>query len=193
MYTPKAFREDDIDTLHAFMREYSFATLVTQQDGKLLASHLPFLLDAERGILSGGQVSYGTLIAHMARANPQWRTFAETQEALAIFQGPHTYISPSWYEDDVAQSVPTWNYAVVHAYGIPHLIEDTTALYTVLQALVQKHESHFEKPWTLQPLGDFMQNKMRAIVGFQIPITRLEGKYKLNQNRSVNDQVRVVA
>ena len=193
MYIPKAFREDDIDILHAFMREYSFATLVTQQNGELLASHLPFLLDAERGTLSGGQVSYGTLIAHMARANPQWRNFTETQEALAIFQGPHTYISPFWYEDDVAQSVPTWNYAVVHAYGTPHLIEDTTALYTILQALVQKHESHFEKPWTLQPPGDFMQNKMRAIVGFQIPITRLEGKYKLNQNRSVNDQVRVVA
>ena len=193
MYIPKAFREDDIDTLPAFMREYSFATLVTQQDGKLLASHLPFLLDAELGTLSGGQVSYGTLIAHMARANPQWRNFTETQEALVIFQGPHTYISPSWYEDDVAQSVPTWNYAVVHAYGTPHLIEDTTALYTILQALVQKHESHFEKPWTPQPLGDFMQNKMRAIVGFQIPITRLEGKYKLNQNRSLNDQVRVVA
>ena len=186
MYIPKAFREDDIDTLHAFMREYSFATLVTQQNGELFASHLPFLLDAEHR-------PYGTLIAHMARANPQWRTFAETQEALAIFQGPHTYISPSWYEDDVAQSVPTWNYAVVHAYGTPHLIEDTTALYTLLQALVQKHESHFEKPWTLQPPGDFMQNKMRAIVGFQIPITRLEGKYKLNQNRSVNDQVRVAA
>ena len=192
MYIPKAFRVDDIDTLHAFMREYSFATLVTQQDGELLASHLPFLLDAERGTPSGGQVSYGTLIAHMARANPQWRTFNSTQEALVIFQGPHTYISPSWYEDAIEQSVPTWNYAVVHAYGKPHLIEDTTALYTILQALVQKHESHFEKPWTLQPLDDFMQNKMRAIVGFQIPITRLEGKYKLSQNRSLNDQVRVV-
>jgi transcriptional regulator len=190
MYIPKAFREDDIDTLRAFMREYSFATLVTRHNGELLASHLPFLLDAERGRDKSGP--YGTLIAHMARANPQWRTFAEIQEALVIFQGPHTYISPSWYEDAIEQSVPTWNYAVVHAYGIPHLIEDTTALYTILQALVQKHESHFEKPWTLQPLNDFMQNKMRAIVGFQIPITRLEGKYKLSQNRSVNDQIRVV-
>ena len=95
MYIPKAFRQDDIDALHAFMREYSFATLVTQHNGELLASHLPFLLDAERS-------PYGTLKAHMARANPQWRTFAETQEALVIFQGPHAYISPSWYEDDVA-------------------------------------------------------------------------------------------
>ena len=191
MYIPKAFREDDIDALHAFMREYSFATLVTQQNGELLASHLPFLLDTGRGRDKSGP--YGTLIAHMARANPQWRTFAETQEALVIFQGPHAYISPSWYEDDIEQSVPTWNYAVVHAYGKPHLIEDTTALYTIVQALVQKHESHFEKPWTPHPLDDYMQNKMRAIVGFEIPITRLEGKYKLNQNRSVNDQARVVA
>src|SRR2546425_80492 len=191
MYIPKAFREDDIDALHAFMREYSFATLVTQQNGELLASHLPFLLDTGRGRDKSGP--YGTLIAHMARANPQWRTFAETQEALVIFQGPHAYISPSWYEDDIEQSVPTWNYAVVHAYGKPHLIEDTTALYTIVQALVQKHESHFEKPWTPHPLDDYMQNKMRAIVGFEIPITRLEGKYKLNQNRSVNDQAGVVA
>lgn len=191
MYIPKAFREDNIDTLHAFMREYSFATLVTQHNGELLASHLPFLLDAERGRDKSGP--YGTLKAHMARANPQWRTFAETQEALVIFQGPHTYISPSWYEDDIEQSVPTWNYAVVHAYGIPHLIEDTIRLYSILQALVQNHEAHFEKAWTPQPLDDYMQNKMRAIVGFEIPITRLEGKFKLSQNRSTNDQARVVA
>ena len=186
MYIPKAFREDDIDTLHAFMREYSFATLVTQQNGVLLVSHLPFLFDAQRG-------PYGTLIAHMARANSQWRAFDSTQEVLVIFQGPHTYISPSWYEDDVVLSVPTWNYSVVHAYGTPHLIEDSTALYKILQALVQTYEAHFEKPWTPQPLDDSMRNKLRAIVGFEIDITRLEGKFKLSQNRSVNDQARVIA
>src|SRR5215470_5910371 len=185
MYIPKAFREDDIDTLHAFMREYSFATLVTQHHGEIVVSHLPFLFDAQRG-------SYGTLMAHMARANSQWRTFAETQEALVIFQGPHTYISPSWYEDDLAASVPTWNYAVVHAYGTPRLIEDEVTLYSLLQALVEKHESQFEKPWTFKPLDVHMQNRLRAIVGFEMPITRLEGKFKMSQNRSANDQGRVV-
>jgi len=185
MYIPKAFREDDLETLHAFMREYSFATLVTQQNGELVASHLPFLFDAERG-------SYGTLMGHMARGNSQWRTFAEMQEALVIFQGPHTYISPSWYEDDLAASVPTWNYAVVHAYGIPRLIEDDVALYTMLQALVEKHEAQFEKQWTFKPLDEYMQKRLRAIVGFEIPITRLEGKFKMSQNRSTNDQGRVI-
>src|SRR5260370_40830619 len=123
MYIPKAFREDDIKTLHTFMREYSFATLVTQQEGMPFASHLPFLLDREQG-------PYGTLLAHMARANPQWRDFDGTQEALVIFQGPHAYISPSWYQASL--SVPTWNYAVAHAYGQPRIIEDQAILYTLL-------------------------------------------------------------
>src|SRR5258708_37828936 len=104
MYIPKAFREDDMETLHTFMREYSFATLVTQQEGMPFASHLPFLLDA-------GQVPYGTLLAHMARANPQWHTLDRTRQVLAIFQATHAYISPSWYE--VELSVPTCNYTAV--------------------------------------------------------------------------------
>ena len=115
MYIPKAFREDDITTLHKFMREYSFATLITQHKGVPFATHLPFILDAQCG-------PNGALLAHVARANPQWHDFVDEQEVLVIFQGPHAYISPSWYE--VELSVPTWNYAVVHAYGIPRLIED---------------------------------------------------------------------
>jgi len=183
MYIPKAFREDDTATLHKLMREYSFAILITQQDGVPLASHLPFLLDAERG-------SYGTLLGHMARGNLQWRTFEENQEALVIFQGPHAYVSPSWYEAEL--SVPTWNYAVVHAYGVPRLIEDKTVLYSLLQTLVQTHEAGFEQPWAFESLpDDYVQKMMQGIVGFEIPITRLEGKFKLNQNRPVSDQVRV--
>lgn len=185
MYIPTAFREDDIVTLHKLMREYSFATLITQQDGVPLASHLPFLLDVERG-------TYGTLLGHMACGNSQWRTFEENQEALVIFQGPHAYITPSWYEAELA--VPTWNYAAVHAYGVPHLIEDKTELYSLLQTLVQTHEAGFEKPWAFESLpDDYVQKMMQAIVGFEIPITRLEGKFKLNQNRSVSDQARVAA
>src|SRR5579859_1774118 len=123
MYIPKDFREDNIDVLHAFMREYSFATLITQQDGIPLANHFPFLLDSRRG-------PYGTLRAHMARANAQWRTFDEKREALVIFLGPHAYVSPSWYRDEVELSVPTWNYSAVHAYALPHLVEDS-ALYSI--------------------------------------------------------------
>ena len=186
MYIPKHFREDNIDVLHAFMREYSFATLITQQDAIPLANHFPFLLDAERG-------PYGTLRSHMARANAQWRTFDETREALVIFQGPHAYISPSWYQDEAELSVPTWNYSAVHAYGLPRLVEDSAQLYSILQATIQTNEAQFEKPWTLQMPDEHLQKKMRAIIGFELQITRLEGKFKLSQNRSEGDQGRVAA
>ncbi len=186
MYIPKAFREDDIAVLHAFMREYSFATLITLQDATPLANRFPFLLDAERG-------PYGTLRAHMARANPQWRTFDETKEALVIFQGPHAYVSPSWYVDEVELSVPTWNYSVVHAYGLPRLVEENTELYNILQATIQVNEASFENPWTIQMPDEHLQKKMQAIIGFEIQITRLEGKFKLSQNRSEDDQTRVAA
>src|SRR6476620_10303297 len=109
MYLPKSFQIEDLGELHAFILAHNFASLITQHQGAPFATHLPFLLDAERG-------PHGTLLAHMARANPQWRGFASGQPALVIFQGPHTYISPSWYEP-IAPSVPTWNYATVHAYG----------------------------------------------------------------------------
>jgi len=183
MYIPKAFREDDINTLHAFIREYSFAALITQQDGVPFASHLPFLLDADRG-------PYGTLLAHMARANPQWRAFNKEQEVLVIFQGPHTYITPSWYE--VELSVPTWNYAVVHAYGLPRLVEEKSELYELLKILIQTHEAHFEKPWPFQLPDDYMQKMMQGIVGFEIQITRLEGKFKLSQNRTASEREKVI-
>ena len=184
MYIPKAFREDDISTIHALMREYSFATLITQHEGVPFATHLPFMLDAQRG-------PNGTLLAHMARANPQWHDFASGQEELVIFQGPHAYISPSWYE--VELSVPTWNYAVVHAYGIPRLIEDGEELYQLLKTLIETHEAQFEKPWPFQLPDDYLQKMMRGIVGFEIEITRLEGKFKLSQNRTEAEREKVIA
>ena len=184
MYIPKAFREDNIRTLHIFMRTNNFATLVTQHEGVPFATHLPFLLDTGRG-------PHGTLLAHMARANSQWHDFNSAQEVLVIFQGPHTYISPSWYE--VELSVPTWNYAAVHAYGLPRLIDDTEELYTLLKTLVQTHEAHFEKPWPFQLPADYLQQMMRGIVGFEIEITRLEGKFKLSQNRSATERENIIA
>ncbi len=183
MYIPKSFREDNVTVLHPLMQTYSFATLVTQHDGAPYATHFPLTLCPEEG-------PYGMLIEYMARANPQWRDFDSEQEVLVIFQGPHTYVSPSWYT--VQSSVPTWNYAAVHAYGVPHLIEDEAELYTALQLLVQTYEETREQPWTLNGPDDFLRKMMKAIVGFSIPITCLEGKYKLSQNRSPEDQEQVV-
>ncbi len=185
MYIPKAFREDDITRLHTLMQDYNFATLVTQQpDGVPVATHLPFIVDT-----NPGSYGYGTLFCHMARANTQWRSFASEHEVLVIFQGPHAYISPSWYEE--ALSVPTWNYAVVHAYGKPRIIEDAIELYAMLRTLVQHSEAQFEKPWPFDLPQDFVQQKMRGVVGIEIAITRLEGKFKLSQNRPMVDQVNV--
>jgi transcriptional regulator len=181
MYIPKSFAETDLPVLHQFMRDHHFATLITQQDGELIASHLPFILDSQRG-------EYGTLKAHLARANSQWKQFG--QKALVIFQGPHAYISPSWYE--IHPSVRTWNYAVVHAYGVPHIIEDEAVLYGMLDSLVRSHESHLDLTWEMRLPEDYLDKMMKSIVGFEIEITRLEGKYKLSQNRSEVDQENVI-
>jgi transcriptional regulator len=184
MYIPKSFAETDCAVLHQFMRDYNFATLVTQHDSQLVASHIPFLLDTQRG-------EYGTLIAHLARANPQWKHFEMGRESLVMFQGPHAYVSPSWYETH--PSVPTWNYVAVHAYGIAHIIDDQALLYTMLESLVQNHEGHRHPSWEMQLPEDYLDKMMKSIVGFEIPITRLEGKYKLSQNRSAVDQENVIA
>lgn len=184
MYLPAHFREDDLPILQAFIRDNSFGILVTQHNGAPFATHLPFLYDAEHG-------PNGTLIAHVARANPQWQSFGEQQEALAIFSGPHAYITPSWYE--VELSVPTWNYAAIHAYGVPEIIEDQDELYAQLKTLIQVNEAGFEQPWTYQLPDDYVQTMIRGVVGFTMQITRLEGKFKMSQNRGANDQERVMA
>lgn len=183
MYLPEAFREDDVATLQTLMRHYSFATLITQQHGTPFVSHLPFILETDDG-------PYGTLLGHMARANPQWRDFATISEVLVLFQGPHTYVSPSWYE--AALSVPTWNYAVVHAYGRPRLIEERDACYALLRRLVQTYEAGFERPWPFALPEEYVHGMMQGIVCFTIGITRLEGKFKLSQNRPMADRHRVV-
>lgn len=185
MYMPERFREDDLPTLHALMRDYSFATLVTQHEGVPFATHLPLILEANEG-------PYGTLFGHMARANPQWRDFDASQEMLVIFQGPHAYVSPSWYEADPA-NVPTWNYAAVHAYGSPRLITDYDACRALLDTLVRTNEAPFARPWRFQEPEGELRKKMQGIVTFAIRITRLEGKLKLSQNRSLTDQQHVAA
>lgn len=183
MYLPNSFKEDNLEVLHDFMRQNNFAVVISQKDGSLEASHLPLLLDAERG-------PHGTLVGHLARANPLWRSFAAQQEILVVFQGPHAYVSPSWYEE--MPSVPTWNYAVVHAYCKPTIIEDFERLEILLKNLVDTHEAGYEEPWQMNLPEDYLHNMMRAIVGFEFEITRLEGKFKLSQNRSLADQKQVV-
>lgn len=184
MYVPRAFREDRQQILHALIRQHSFGTLITFGDGGLTASHLPFLLDPSRG-------SHGTLLGHLARANSQWESFAGPQEALAVFQGPNAYISPRWYEAPL--SVPTWNYVAVHAYGPPRLVTDEGTLRRILEASVGTYEASFEEPWSMARLpDDYVQRMMEAIVGFEIPVSRLEGKLKLSQNRPPADRRAVV-
>lgn len=184
MYVPKHFREDDVPVLQTLMRDYSFATLVsTQENGVPTATPLPFVFEPE-------PAPYGTLSAHLALGNPQWRTFAADREVLVIFQGPHAYISPSWYE--VELSVPTWNHATVHAYGRPRIIEDQAELYTHLKTLIAQHEAQFAQPWLFQLPTDYVERMMKGTVGVSIEITRLEGKFKLSQNRSLTDQQHVI-
>jgi transcriptional regulator len=184
MYNPKHFQVTDRTLLHGLMERFSFATLVTTHEGRPLATHLPFLIFPDAG-------DQGLLAGHMARANDQWRDFCDGGEALAIFQAQHAYISPSWYQ--AHPSVPTWNYMVVHAYGVPRVIEDEARVGEVLRALVDKHESAFDEPWRMDGLpDDYLRKMTRGIVAFEFPIARLEGKFKLSQNRSEIDQRRVV-
>lgn len=183
MYTPTHFEMNDPAELTAFMQHNNFAALVTHHQGIITATHLPFMLDQSRG-------DHGTLIAHLARTNDQWRTFATQQEALIIFTGPHAYVSPSWYEKPTV-NVPTWNYTAVHAYGLPRVVEDEAAIYAMLDQLVQAHENHYPQPWQMVSADEHVRRLMGGVVGFEMPITRLEGKAKLSQNRSEADRYHV--
>ena len=178
MYIPPSFRVEDSAKLAAFMRQYSFATLITDDGNAPFASHLPMFHTSE-----GGQ--HGILLSNMARANPQWKHFATGREALVIFHGPHGYISPSWYKAEVA--VPTWNYASVHAYGVPKIFDDHERIVALLRQIVQKYESAFKRPWTGDLPLEYRDKMIQGIVAFEIPIARIEGKYKFGQNRSTED------
>ncbi len=181
MYLPASFRMSDPVVLHEFMREHSFAMLITQGRGGMIASHLPILLDADVG-------PHGRLFGHMARANPQWRDIEG--ESLVIFGGPHAHISPTWYESP--GTVPTWNYAAVHAYGTLRLVEDRDGLHEILTRSVAVYERAMPEPWTYSPSDPDIDAMLKGIVGFQIDINRLEGKWKLNQNRPEEQRRRVI-
>jgi transcriptional regulator len=183
MYIPSAFEVTDLNKIGEIISSNSFATLISKDSDSLFASHLPFLYLPEQG-------AKGKLISHMAKANRHWELFNEKQEVLIIFNGPHAYISPTWYVTDVA--VPTWNYATVHVYGIPRIMETDAELNDVLNKTVEKHESGLSDPW-IPNLPDELKAKLhQAIVGFEIEITRIEAKFKLGQNRSKEDQERML-
>jgi transcriptional regulator len=183
MYIPGSFRQTSNAVLYDVIRQYNFAIMFSQHEGVPHATHLPFLFDENRG-------EYGTLMAHIARVNPHWKKMDENTEVLVVFQGPHSYISPSWYSRQ--ETVPTWNYVAVHAYGTPTLIHEPSVLRPLVDKLVDIHETAIDSPWDRSLAEPDMDADLRAIVGLEIPIQRLEGKFKLNQNRSREDQAGVI-
>jgi transcriptional regulator len=179
MYIPSANRIADKTRINSFIQSHGFATVVTHNEGQLWASHLPVLLDeANEG--------HGILRSHMARANEQWRHFESGQEVLCIFHGPHSYISPSSYV--MQETVPTWNYAVVHVYGMARVVADEAVLRQIVTDTTAKYESHRPTPWKITLPDAALAAMLNAIVGFTIQITRIEAKFKLGQNRSQADQ-----
>ena len=185
MYIRTHFREDDEASVEAFMRQFDFAAIVTHSTEGLVASHIPVTI---RRSEAGLQV-----VGHVARANAHWRLMDGQAESMVIFQGPHGYISPTWYVEPRA-AVPTWNYAVVHAYGRPHVREDAAFIKDVVEELARRYEGHREHPWSPDLLQAQSYEKLvGAIVGFEMPILRWEAQFKLGQNRSAQDRERAAA
>ena len=189
MYLPKSFEEDRLPVLHDAIRAAGLATLVTVTAAGPVASHIPMLLDAGSG-------ERGTLLGHIARANPQWRETIAGAPALAIFLGPDAYVSPTWYPSKQATGkvVPTWNYIAIHAYGPPAFFDDADRLRDVVARLTNRQEAGRPAPWSIADApSDYIASQLRAIVGVALPIERLEGKWKLSQNRPEADRAGVIA
>lgn len=188
MYQPPHFREDRPDVLHALMRAYPLATLISVgPDSEPEANVIPMLLDATRG-------EKGVLKCHVARANPQWRLLAENGKALVVFQGPDAYVTPSWYKtkQETGKVVPTWNYAIVQVRGTVTIHEDASWLGAQIRQLTQAHEVHREKPWAVDDApASFIDSQIKGIVGLEIAITAIDGKWKVSQNRSIEDRAGV--
>jgi transcriptional regulator len=188
MYLPPHFREDRIEILREHMRQHPLATLVTVGAAGLVASHIPMIHDAE-------PAPWGTLTGHLARANPQWEEHRTDTEALAIFSGPQAYISPGWYpsREQTGRVVPTWNYAVVHAHGTLATHTDPEWLRAHVTRLTAIHETGFDPPGSPGDApASFIEGMLRGIVGLELRITRLEGKWKVNQNRTAEERAGVI-
>ena len=177
MYTPKHFEQTDQRALWDFIEEHAFGTLLTVADGRPMLSHLPFLADRDAGVLH----------CHVARANTHWQEIERAPQVVAIFTGPHGYVSPTWYTE--RGGVPTWNYSVVHVHGSAQAVDDAERTRTHVEALAAKYERGRAAPW----VPEYDTRRLAGIVGIDIRVTRLEGKFKLSQNRSDADRERVVA
>ncbi len=183
MYTPSSFKEENPDILFELIQKYNFGILFSQHSDNPEATHLPFLVDKNLG-------EHGTLIAHFARANPHWKALNESKEVLIIFQGPHTYITPSWYKN--RDTVPTWNYATVHVYGKPKVIHELDELRKMVTRLTHFHEEQVDSDWSLEESEKSFEINLKAITGLEIEIIRMEGKFKFNQNKKEEDQQGVI-
>jgi transcriptional regulator len=188
MYSPKHFEERDPERLRRFIQRYPLGSLVTATESGLDANHIPFLF-------TGTGSAAGTLHGHIARANPLWRETVRDATALVIFRGPDTFISPSWYpgKRENARVVPTWNYAVVHVHGVLRFVDDPAWVRSHVEALTREHEGKRDPPWTVTDApADYVEKMVAAVVGIEISVTQLVGKWKVSQNRSISDRVGVV-
>ena len=188
MYIPSHFKLAELGSVHAAIHAARLASLVTATSEGLIATPLPMILDDSEG-------EYGTLYGHVAKPNPQWKTPA-IGEALAIFMGPDAYVTPSWYvtKQETGKVVPTWNYVAVHAYGPVEFFEDADRLLAIVTRLTNLHEGKREEAWKVSDApSDFIAAQLRGIVGLRMPITRLDAKNKMSQNRRVDDRAGVVA
>ena len=188
MYQPPHFREERLEVQQALIQAHPFATLVTLGSAGLTANSIPFFLDVSRG-------TCGVLQGHLARANHQWRDFNPAVEALVIFQGAESYITPSWYatKQETGKVVPTWNYAIVQAYGAIQTIEDRDWLAAHVAALTRSREAGRERPWSVADApAAFIEAQLKGIIGIEIPISRIEAKWKVSQNRPAADREGVV-
>jgi len=184
MYVPAHFEETRLEVLHDLVRRLPLATVVTLDREGLNANHIPMELDP-------APLPFGTLRGHVSRTNPMWRDFSSDVGALVIFQGPEVYITPSWYQtkQESGKVVPTWNYAVVHAYGPLRIIEDPVWLRALVERLTDRNEAQRAEPWEVADApGDYIEGQLRGIVGIEIPIARLLGKWKVSQNRPEADR-----
>jgi transcriptional regulator len=189
MYNPPHFKEERVEVLHELIRRHPLATLVTLGPDGLTANHIPLEIDPE-------PAPFGTLRGHVARANPVWRIRAADVDTLVIFSGPQRYITPAWYATKQVSGkvVPTWNYVVVHAHGPLHVIDDRAWLRSFVTRLTDRHESARAEPWRVTDApADFVDKQLAGIVGIEVPVRRLEGKWKVSQNRDPADRAGVVA
>jgi len=189
MYVPKHYEESDISVLHSLIESQPLGAWVTHGGEELVVNHIPFLLDPARG-------PHGILIGHVARANAVWKSFSKSLPSVVIFQGPQTYITPSWLPSKHAhgKAVPTWNYAVVHAYGMPHIVEDGEWLLNHVNQLTDIHEADQALPWKVSDAPEEFTNQLvKAIVGIEIPMEKIVGKWKVSQGRPEADKLGVVA